>query len=107
MAARPRSSILSLPSTRLGWWAFGLEAAFIIMSVLNSTVMEGVPETAPYRTTLLPFYGILMLASGLAAGILAVIALLKKAEKSWLAWTALLPGIFVLIFLLGEFLFPH
>jgi hypothetical protein len=48
-----------------------------------------------------------MLLCGLAAGILGLIAVIRKNERSWLVWLTLLPGLLVLFLLLGEFLFPH
>jgi len=55
----------------------------------------------------LPFYGIAMLACGLAAGIAGLIAVIRRGERSWLVWLALLPGLLVLFLVLGEFLVPH
>jgi len=102
--ARPR--FLDRPSTRLGWWAVGLGAAFIVLWIVNSTVFMPSASDAPWRHVLLPFYGIFMLACGLAGGIVAVVALIRH-ERSWLVWLVLLPGLFVLLFVLGEFLVPH
>jgi hypothetical protein len=53
------------------------------------------------------FYGMAMLACGLAAGIVALVALTRRHEHSWLVWLPLLVGLFVLFLLLGEFLAPH
>jgi predicted phage tail protein len=107
MATGSKSSFLSVPSTRLGWWAFVLGAAFIVMFFINAAVFMRLPDETPWRTTVLPFYGILMMASGLLSGILGLIAVIQKKELSILVWATLLPGVFVIFFLLGEFLFPH
>jgi hypothetical protein len=56
---------------------------------------------------LLPFYGILMLLCGLVAGIVGGPAVIRQHERSWLVWLTLLPGLLVLLLLLGEFLYPH
>jgi hypothetical protein len=56
---------------------------------------------------LLPFYGIFMMLCGLAAGVLGLIAVIRKHEHSWRVWLTILPGAFVLLFVLGEFLAPH
>ena len=55
----------------------------------------------------LPFYGIAMLSCRLAAGIVGLIAAIWQHERSWLVWLTMLPGLMVLIFVLGEFLVPH
>jgi len=64
-------------------------------------------ETEPWRQVVLPFYGIGMLLVGLAAGIVGLIAIIKQQERSWLVWIAILPLLFVVFLLLGEFLVPH
>ncbi len=48
-----------------------------------------------------------MILCGLSAGIIGTLAIVRKHEHSWLVWLAVLPGLFGLIFLLGEFLVPH
>ncbi|MBL7007058.1 MAG: hypothetical protein ISR78_08265 [Spirochaetia bacterium] len=65
------------------------------------------PENVSWRTTILPFYGVFMILCGLSAGIIGTLAIVRKHEHSWLVWLAVLPGLFGLIFLLGEFLVPH
>jgi hypothetical protein len=55
----------------------------------------------------LPFYGIAMLSCGLAAGIVGLIAVIRRQERSWLVWLTMLPGLMVVAFVLGEFLVPH
>ena len=62
---------------------------------------------APWQHTLLPFYGVFMMLCGLASGVVGLIAILRNHERSWLVWLTILPGVFVLFFLLGEFLVPH
>jgi len=55
----------------------------------------------------LPFYGIVMLLCGLAAGLVGAIAIIRQHERSWLVWLTVLAGALVVVFLLGEFLIPH
>jgi hypothetical protein len=84
-----------------------LGAAFLIMFIINSAVFMPSTSDAPWRHVLLPFYGIAMLLCGLAAGVMGVIAIARRGERSWLVWLCLLPGLFVAFLLLGEFLVPH
>ncbi len=88
----------------------GLAAVFLVMFIINSAVFiptsQDTPETW-WRQALLPFYGIFMILSGLAADIFALFAVIQKRERSWLVWLTLMPGAFVLFLLLGEVLVPH
>jgi hypothetical protein len=110
MAALSRSSMWRRPVTRLGWWAVGLAAVFLGMFIINSAVFMPAyqdPSNDWWRQAFLPFYGIFMVLCGLAAGIVGLIAVIRKHERSWLVWLTILPGAFVLFLLLGEFLVPH
>jgi hypothetical protein len=99
--------IFRRPSTRLGWYSFALMLIFMVLFLINVTIFMPATLEVPWRRVVLPFYGITMLACGLAAGITGLIAVTRRHERSWLVWLALLPGLFVLIFVLGEFLMPH
>lgn len=108
MPGQPLSRrIFRLPSTRLGWWSVALMATFIVLMIINGTVFMRLPEDVTWRVTVLPFYGIAMMLCGLVAGIVALVALARWNERSWLVWLPMLPGLFVIVFLLGEFLVPH
>ena len=102
-----RRRILGRPSTRLGWWSVGLAVTFVILFIINSTVFMPSSVDAPLRQVVLPFYGMAMLSCGLAAGIVGLIAVIRRHERSWLVWLTILPGLMVLFFVLGEFLVPH
>jgi nicotinamide riboside transporter PnuC len=105
----PSSSwvVLRRPRTRLGWWSIALAVTFVVLYIINSTVFMPSTADAPWRQVILPFYGIAMLSCGLAAGIVGLIAVIRRHERSWLVWLAILPGLFALFFVLGEFLVPH
>ena len=45
---------------------------------------------------------IVLLLCGIGGGIAAPMALIRRHERSWLVWLALLPGLFVL-FMIGSF----
>ena len=61
----------------------------------------------PWRQVVLLFYGIFMLLCGFAAGTIGLIAMIRQRERSWLVWITILSGLFVLVFILGEFIVPH
>ncbi len=98
----------SLPSTALGRWAVYLAVAFIVLWVINSLVfMTTSFADEEWRELVLPFYGIGMLAIGFAAGVVGVIAVIRKRERSWVVWFTILPMLLVAMFVLGEIFLPH
>lgn len=100
-------SILGLPRTRAGRWAAGLTVGFVVLFAINSLVFIPMTTNEPWQHTLLPFYGFLMIGVGLAAGTMSAVAVVHNHERSWLAWLALLPGLFILFLLVGEVVAPH
>jgi hypothetical protein len=102
-----RRPFLGWPSTRLGWWSVALAATFLALYIINAIVFMPSIVEVPWRQVILPFYGIFMMLCGFAAGIVGLIAVIRRHERSWLVWLTILPGLFVLAFVLGEFLVPH
>ena len=88
------SHFFGMPHTKLGWWSVGLTILFVVLFV-------------SVTTDLLYFSGFLTMALGVMAGILTLTALIWKGERSWLVWLMLLPGLFAILFALGEILVPH
>jgi hypothetical protein len=99
-----RRRVLDWPGTRLGWWAWGLAVLFFILMMFNGLVLMRMPENAALNAFVLPFYGIIMLACGIAAGVVGLLAMIKGHERSILVWFPVIFGLFVLLLLLGEFL---
>jgi hypothetical protein len=85
---------LQMPNTQMGWSAVGLALVFVAMFLLTTN-------------DLIHFSGIFTLAIGVLAGVLTLLALTWRRERSWLLWLMLLPGLFAILFSLGEVLFPH
>jgi len=100
------SHFLDAPQTRVGKWSAGLMIVFILLFLINIFFLIRLEGTYWWRA-LLPIYAIGMLASGLAAGIAAMVALIKKHEHSWVIWLAILPAVWTLFMLAGELFFPH
>ncbi len=98
---------LSPPRTRIGKWSVALAAIFVVLFVLNSVLFVSGFVRMPLQETIGPFYALLMVGCGLAAGIVGLIAVVRRGERSWAVWLAILPGLFMLTLLLGEFLVPH
>jgi len=94
MGTDQRGRFLAMPQTSLGRWAVGLAALFVVMFISTTN-------------GLIHFPGFLTMTLGVIAGILVLAAIIWKQERSWLAWLMLLPGLFAILFALGEILFPH
>jgi len=54
-----------------------------------------------------PIVGVAFGISGIATLVTGLISTIKSKERSILVFLAVVVGLFVLIFLLGEFLYPH
>ena len=92
------------PSTRLGWWSFGLAAACVVLSIIVPALIKAAVVTKPSVQVAVPSFGIFILLCGLPAGIVGLIAVTRRHECSWLVWLAILLGFFVLVLVLREFL---
>ena len=83
---------LERPHSKLSWWAVGLAGASILLM---------------FAWMFLPGGAGLSFLCGLAGGVVALIAIVRQHERSWMVWLALLPMLNVFVFFLGEFLIPH
>jgi hypothetical protein len=92
------------PSTRLGWWSFGLAAACVVLSIMIPALIKAAAVTEPSAQVAVPSFGIFILLCGLPAGIVGLIAVTRQRECSWLVWFAILLGFSVLVLALREFL---
>ena len=102
MTTNSVSTLWRRPATREGLWAVGLAVIFIVMFFVNGVFMS-LEENTWWQQQLLPYYGILLLLCGLSAGILGLIAIIRKGERSWMVWVTILPMVFVLFLVIGEF----
>lgn len=89
-----------LPTTRAGWWAVALFAAFFISVAV--TVSFDVDLTVGRFN----FVGAFNFLVAIAGGALAVFAVMRRGERALLIFAALLPGLFVPGFEGAELLFP-
>lgn len=95
------------PCTRMGRWAVALASTFLLMLTVSVYILIPHNATLGQMGILLPVHGTLTLLSGLAAGATALLALLRRGERSWLVWLALVVGAWVVWFALAEIFFPH
>jgi len=80
------------PSTKQGRWSLWLALAAFILN---------------FMWMILPGGAISSYLFGIASGIFATYAIVKCHERAWVVYLAIFPFVWVLVFLLGEFLIPH
>lgn len=100
------------PTTPAGRWSLWLGVAFVAMVAINLAVFapRGTstdPGWNEFSRTYLPYWGLTLVAIGLAAGGTGLWAVLKQQERSLITLLTIVPGLMMLVFLLGEFLIPH
>jgi hypothetical protein len=91
--SKHRRRVVVLPTTALGKWAIASAVASVVL-LLSWTVAGRVG-------------GIPGLALGLAGGVLALVAILRRGERALIVFAALLPFLNVLVFLLADLLTGH
>jgi len=105
-----------MPKTALGRWSVGLIVAMPILFSIGASFTDWLYPSVPAGDSILadigarPALALTMLA-GMAAGISAFItgllAILRQKDKALLVYVATVIGAFFILFLAGEFLFPH
>jgi hypothetical protein len=78
------------------------QLSVVLQNDLRDTAIGQIATQMPLA--LLIGIGLGMVGVGLAASISALIAVIRHHERSWVLWLALLPGLFVVFLLVGEFL---
>lgn len=103
-----------MPKTVLGKWSLGFAAVFVVI-YLYSVIMTGLSQRhigddvlmSPVVRPVLISISLIGIVSGLLAFITGLISYIKYKDKAVLVQAAICIGFFVVIFLVGEFLFPH
>lgn len=98
-----------MPITLLGKWsislAIALTALFILFQVLVALGQRG-GETF-FSNLVLTIPIILSGLSGVLAFLTGILGIIRSRERSILVFLSTMIGFFVLLFILGEILFPH
>ncbi|MCG6567513.1 hypothetical protein C3E87_07745 [Tessaracoccus sp. ZS01] len=107
---RRHEKVAFRPRTRMGWWAIGLSVAGVATMFLSglyvAIIRTGQPtEMGPFIPMLV--FTIAGFALMLAAGVVSLLAWFRSDERSWLVLLPLLPALFAVHFVVGEFTFPH
>jgi hypothetical protein len=98
-----------MPQTRLGWWLVGLVTTSVVLGIFAYGVFEvlAVPakiRSVPWRDLVIPIYSITVFLCGLADGVVGLIAVLRRHERSALVWLAMVLGPAPLIPFIVEYL---
>lgn len=105
-----------MPGTKPGKWSVWLILTMFLLFFIGSSLTNTLYESVPSGDTILldisrrPALALSMLAgmlAGVAAFITGLLAFLKKKERALLVYASSLIGALLLIFLVGEFIFPH
>jgi len=105
-----------LPKTKLGWCSLGLATAMPVLFLIGMSFTDLLYKSVPAGGTILkdiavrPALALTMLtgmASGISAFIIGLIAIIKQKERALLVYGATLIGALLIIFLVGEIIFPH
>lgn len=97
------------PKTTMGKWSTGLITAFFLLfAVFLTLVASGQRGGDTFFSNLALTIPVLLAAvSSVSALVTGIIGIVKSGERSVLVFLATVIGLFVLIFSLGEILFPH
>ena len=92
-----RKVLLSLPQTRLGWWALGLASIALILAAIGPESALSLPWVGE---ALAIFLFITMLGSALAGGVVGLTAV-GHLDRSLLVWVAQVPALLLFTLLFG------
>jgi len=100
-----KDGFFARPSTKLGWWSAWLLVLFVGLIAISAGVSTIWPDGS-WRLLIMPFFGVGTVLCGIATGVLALLAVTRHHERSWLVWLPLFVGASLVFLLLGEFLIP-
>ena len=105
-----------MPGTVQGTWTVGLIVAMPILFIIGSSFSNSLYELVPSGRTILadiaarPYLALTMLAgmaTGIAAFIVGLLAIIKYKENALLVYVSTVIGGLLMLFLVGELVFPH
>jgi len=98
-----------IPKTLLGKWSTGLAIASIVLFIsIQFFVASGLRDSYTFISGLLLTIPVFLAGiSGISAFFIGISGIIKNKERPILVFLSTIIGSFVLLFLLGEVLFPH
>jgi ABC-type Fe3+ transport system permease subunit len=94
------------PQTRIGWVAALSFDAFMVLYIINGFMIKLTASSEWWLTSVLPYYGVLLMLTVVMASGGSVIALLFGRDQAWAVRMATLPivvwvGVHMMIFVLN------
>ena len=104
-----RRRVRWLPATRLGWWSLRLGAAFAGFLVLRLALVASGQSGGDtfFSNLLLGLLGLGAGASAIAAGLVALFAVVRRGERSLVVFFVILIGLSVLVLEIADHASPH
>ena len=105
-----------IPTTKLGKWSVGLIVAMPLLFLISIFFKDILYPSIPAGATILadivtrPALTLTMLAgmvAGISAFITGLLAILRQKDYTLLVYLSSILGAFLVLFLMGEILFPH
>jgi len=98
-----------MPKTILGRWSVGLIVLFLLLLVLFHILVASGQRGGEtfFSNPYLAFTGIFIAMSGISSFFTGIFSIIRNKERSILVFLSTLIGLFVLLFVFGEILFPH
>jgi hypothetical protein len=105
-----------MAKTTLGKWSIGLILAMPILFAMGTSFTNSLYQSVPAGNTIFadiisrPALAITMLAgfaAGISAFITGIVAVFKQKERAILVYLSSFIGVGVILFIIGEFLYPH
>ena len=95
-----------IPKTHLGQWSIWLITVFIVLFII--IVASGQRGGATFFSNLaLSIPMVIAGITGLLAFFTGIIGIIKSKERSVLVFSSIIIGLFILVFVSAEILFPH
>ena len=108
--------MLLILKTILGKWSLGLIVAMPALFFFGSSFTNSLYKSVPAGSSIIediagrPALALTMIAgmiAGISAFIVGLIAIIRQKERALLVYVATSIGMLLILFLIGEVLFPH
>lgn len=98
--ASTKAGRVILPTTRLGWWAVRLGGVAVVIGLATAPIYLWVPGGEWVNLVL----GLPAFAAAVGSGVIAPIAIIRDKERALSVYAALIPLLFLLVFVVIEVL---
>ena len=116
MISVTKQSLKVTPRTTLGRWSVGLILAMPILFIIGTSSLNSLYKAVPAGETILqdiaarPALALTMLAgmvAGISAFVTGLLSILRQKENALLVYVSTVIGALLMLFLIGEIMFPH